>query len=121
MNTKTKQSNRWRDWLCAIAAVATAIFAGLIDFRSHEPQPAALVLLVLCGLMGFARPAGAWRWGVIAPLGIPVVYLIGCTLGFKPADAPQPNVFATLIALIPGLIGACAGAFARWLLKASCD
>jgi hypothetical protein len=121
MNTKTKQSNRRRDWLCAGAAVLTAIFAGLIDFHNHEPQPAAAVLLVLCGLMGFARPSGAWRWGVIAPLGIPVVYLVGCALGFKPADVPQPNIFATLIALIPGLIGAYAGAFARRLLKPSCD
>jgi hypothetical protein len=119
MNTKNNNSNGWRDWLCAGAAVATAIFVGLIDFHNREPQPAAAVLLVLCGLMGFARPSGAWRWGVIAPLGIPVVYLAGCAMGFKPADAPQPNIFASLVALIPGLIGAYAGAFARRLLKAS--
>jgi len=73
----TIKNEKMRDWLCAGAAVATGLFAGAVDFNNNEPQAAAAVLLVLCGLMGFARPRHAWRWGIIAPLGIPADFRRG--------------------------------------------
>jgi hypothetical protein len=108
----TKYTERTNDWICAAAAIAVGIFAGLVDFHNNEPQPAAAVLLVLGALLGFVRPRGAWRWGVIAALGIPAVYLAGRALGYRPVDTMHPNIFASLVALIPAMIGVYAGAFA---------
>jgi hypothetical protein len=110
-----KNIERTNGWICAAAAIAVGIFAGLVDFHNNEPQPAAAVLLVSGALLGFARPRGAWRWGVIAALGIPAVYLAGGALGFKPIDVMHPNIFASLVALIPAMIGVYAGALIKKL------
>ena len=111
----TTKNNNLSEWLCAATAVAAGIFAGVVDFHNNEPQAAAAVLLVLCGMMGFACPRHAWRWGIIAPLGIPAVYLAAHAAGLKPVDSLHPNILASLVALIPGLIGVYAGAFVRWI------
>lgn len=104
------------DWICAGAAVAVGAFAGQVDFHNNEPQAAVLVLLVLGSMLGFARPRHAWRWGIIAALGIPATYLIGRALGYKPVYWPKPNICATLIAIIPALTGAYAGVLVRKVL-----
>jgi hypothetical protein len=111
MNTTKKEC--MYDWICAGAAVAVGVFAGQVDFHNDEPQAAVLVLLVLGSMLGFARPRHAWRWGIIAALGIPATYLIGRALGHRPVYWPQPNICATLIAIIPALIGAYAGVLVR--------
>ena len=111
MNTMVEKN--WRDWVCAAAAVAVGVFAGVVDFHNNEPQPAAAVLLVLGAMLGFARPRHAWRWGVIAAVGIPAVYLIGRAIGCKPADSLHPNIFGSLVAVIPALIGVYGGVLVR--------
>jgi len=111
MNTPEKE--RMYDWIGAGAAVTVGLFAGQVDFHNDEPQAAVLVLLVPGSMPGFARPRRAWRWGIIAALGIPATYLIGRALGHRPVYWPQPNICATLIAIIPALIGAYAGVLAR--------
>ncbi len=118
MQTINPQKNELRyDWLCAGAAMAVGIFAGLVDFHNNEPQAAAGVLLALGSLLGFARPHRAWRWGAITALGIPGVYLAGRALGYKPVGWPQPNIFASLLALIPAMIGVYGGVIVRRVLN----
>ena len=111
--TNPQKNEPLYDWPCAGAALAVGFFAGLIDFHSHEPQAAAGVLLVLGSLLGFARPTRMWRWGVIIALGIPAVYLAGRAMGYTAASWPQPNIFASLLALIPAMIGVYGGAIVR--------
>ena len=109
----TTKNEQLYDWLCGGAAMAGGIFAGIVDFHNNEPQPAAAVLLVSGALLGFVQPRHAWRWGVITALGIPAVYLAGHALDLKPVDTMHPNFFASLVALIPAMIGVYAGAFTR--------
>jgi len=111
MNAPEKE--RMYDWICFGAAVAVGAFAGQVDFHNDEPQAAVMVLLVLGSMLGFARPRHAWRWGIIAALGIPATYLIGRALGHRPVYWPQPNICATLIAIIPAVIGAYFGVLVR--------
>jgi len=101
------------DILVTSFTVAAGLFAGWVDFHNDEVQAAVLVVLVGSGLAGLAQPAHAWRWAVIVALGIPAVYLIGDAIGATPVSPPGPNLFGTLMALIPGFIGAYAGALAR--------
>jgi hypothetical protein len=109
---ETEKNERLKDGLCLLTAVAIGLFAGVVDSRNNEPQPAAAILLVLCCMLAFARPRGAWRWGIIAPLGIPAVYLFKRMTHTAPEHWIEPNIFASLVALIPGLIGAGAGMLA---------
>ncbi|MDB6018316.1 MAG: hypothetical protein JWR19_2805 [Pedosphaera sp.] len=101
-------------------AIAIGLFAGVVDFKNNEPQAAVLVLLVLGGMLGFARPRPAWGCALLMGLGIPLVHLIAHTLGYRPVNPPQPNPWASLMALIPAFIGVYCGlgiSKAHWLIN----
>jgi len=117
----TNTSNTaWRSTLiCALLALAGGIVIGAIDFNATEPQPAALLVLILAGLLGFAQPRNAWRWAVLATLGLPLAYVSLRQLGWQSRDPVSPGEYATLIALIPALVGAYGGVLLRRVIQAA--
>ncbi len=96
---------------------ALAILAGLIvswiDTHATEVQPAVLMLLLFSAVFGFIRSRSAWRWAIILSFTLFLGDILFHVLGVKWIEPPQPNVFATLIGLIPSLIGTYAGVAAR--------
>lgn len=98
---------------CALLALVGGIVIGAIDFNATEPQPAALLVLIFAGLLGFAQPRNAWRWAIIVTLGLPLAHLTLRQLGVQPRDPVSPGEYATLIALIPAFIGAYGGVLIR--------
>lgn len=90
---------------------------GWIDLQASEVQPVVLLILSSTALLGFVQPPRAWLWALIIGSGILTAHLIGPWLGLNPLYEVQPNVFATLIALIPAFIGAYIGAFIGWLVQ----
>ncbi|HZY44594.1 MAG TPA: hypothetical protein VFF70_07585 [Anaerolineae bacterium] len=107
MNTKRN------DVVIIVNAIVVAVIIGWIDFHATEPQPAAFLLIIFGAIFGFLRPRSAWRWAIILGLSLFVTELIFPLFGLQPIDPPQPNVFATLFALIPAFIGTYAGVVAR--------
>ena len=103
------RNSRAFDVLCIGLAFAGGLFAGWIDFNQTEVQPTVLALVIFGAVLGFVRPYRAWRWAIILGLCIPLGFLIFSGLGYKPAELPQPGVYASLIALIPAFIGTYAG------------
>lgn len=101
-------------WLAL--AIATAAVTSVFDLPSEEVIVPLAFLLPLTFLMGFGRPAGAWRWGVIAGLGVPAGRIIADWFAL-PVKDPSP-VHEGLIALVPALVGTYAGVAARTLLAA---
>jgi hypothetical protein len=99
--------------LCFVLALAGGLVAGAIDFNATEPQPAALMVLVFAGILGFIQPRGAWRWAIIVALGLPLAHLSLRQLGWQPRDPVSPGEYATLLALIPAFIGAYGGVLIR--------
>lgn len=99
--------------LCTALALLGGLIAGTIDFNATEPQPAALLVLIFAGLLGMIQPRAAWRWAIIVALGLPLAHLSLRQLGFQPRDPVSPGEYATLIALIPGFIGAYGGVLIR--------
>ena len=99
-------------WLYPLALCLGAL-TGYLDLHASEVQPIVLLLLLFTATLGFAQPRHAWRWGMILGLSICCTHVAAHLLGYKTYPI-QPNVLASLLALIPSFIGAYVGAGIRW-------
>jgi len=105
-------ANRVRLFLLA-ALVGAGI--GLFDRAQSEVQPAALLLFAGGFALGFARPRDAWANGLVLGSGVPIVDAVGRILGIP---APWPSApGSSLVAFVPALLGAGAGALLRIALR----
>lgn len=119
MNMTTSRDTSLRlTALCTTLALLGGLFAGTLDFNATEPQPAALLVLIFAGILGYFQPRTAWRWAILVVLGLPLAHLTLRQLGFQPRDPVSPSEYATLIALIPGFIGAYGGVLVRKAIDA---
>jgi hypothetical protein len=107
--------------VAAALSVAAGLFAGWVDFHNDEPQPAVLVILVAGGFLGLLAPHRAWLWAIIIALGIPAAYLIGGAIGAAPRAPVEPNIFGSLLALIPAFLATYAGVLARKTISTFTD
>ena len=103
---------------CTLLALLGGVIIGVIDFNATEPQPAALLVLIFASVLGFIQPRNAWRWAIIVTLGLPLAHLTLRQLGWQPRDPVSPGEYATLIALIPALIGVYGGVVLRRMTQA---
>jgi NO-binding membrane sensor protein with MHYT domain len=94
-------------------AVLVGALAGYVDTHNDEVQATVLVLGVGMAIAGFASPRWSWLAAVVAGSCILFAHLIARALGSPPLYPIQPNIFASLLAIIPALLGAVAGAAAR--------
>jgi hypothetical protein len=102
----------------AALAFGCGLLAAYVDFHATEVQATVLVLLLFTFAFGFASPRRAWRLGLAVGIAVPLAHILNHLLHRPPPYPVEPNLLATLIALIPAQIGATMGAFARWLLIA---
>jgi hypothetical protein len=89
--------------------VAAATFTGWVDINAREVQPTVALLLLFTALLAFARPYRPWRWALLMGASIPLAYVLAPLLGIAPRAQPEPNIAATLLALIPAMLGAYGG------------
>ena len=108
-----KKMKKYIAWILFTLSLLGGMLAGWVDFNNNEPQAAVLVILVVTFVLGLAMPGKAWLWAVVVTLCLPGVYLLARALGYQPVSPPSPVWYASLIALIPALIGAYTGALAR--------
>jgi hypothetical protein len=101
--------------ICLASAVAASGLIALLDLHASEVQPAAALILAGSALFAIAQPTRAWAGALIFGLGILIGHLAARVLGFRPSYAVEPNVFATLLALIPAALGAVCGVALRWI------
>ena len=96
-----------------IGALLVGALAGYVDQHNDEVQATVLVLVVGMVVVGFLSPRWSWLAALIAGLCILAAALIARAMGLPQLYPVQPNVFATLLAIIPAGIGALAGAMIR--------
>jgi len=94
------------DWLLLLAALALGLLLALVDSSPDWDDTGVSAAAVFAGAAAFAaaRPWRAWLWALAVGLWIPA-------LGIVVRDN-----YAALLALVPALLGALAGAGARRLL-----
>lgn len=105
-----------------IAAVIIAGLIGYVDQHNDEVWAALMLIMPTAFAFGFFLPRGAWLWALIIGSGVIVAgwvaLLVGHTAPCHPGIICPPASFANslqaLIALIPAMIGAYAGAILRW-------
>lgn len=102
-------------FLLWLLALAFGITISLLDMHATEVQGTVLLILVASGLLGFVLPGRAWLWAITIALCLPLVYLSASLFGY-PSHNVEPNVFATVIALIPAFLGAYGGVLLRYMI-----
>lgn len=101
------------DLLCLGLTLVFAVVAGYVNIHASEVQSVVLVVLVSTFILGWLHPRRAWLWGLVIGLAVPLSYLLGPVFGYFIPYPPSPNVFASLIALIPACIGTYGGVLVR--------
>ena len=94
------------DWLLLLVALALGLVVALVDLSPgwDDTGVSAAAVFVVAAVFGATRPSRAWLWALAVCLWIPVLGIV-----------VRRNAVA-LIALVPALLGALAGAAARKLL-----
>lgn len=99
--------------LCWSIAIIFGIIVGYVNLHASEVQAPVLAILVFTFLLGYLHPRRAWIWALVLGLSILLSYVVAPVAGYHTPYPPSPNIFATLIALIPACIGAYAGVLIR--------
>jgi hypothetical protein len=99
--------------IVVLIGVIVGAFAGYVDTHNDEVQATVLVLVVGMAITGFAFPKWSWLAALVAGSCILFAHLIARALGIPPLYPVEPNVLASLLALIPAMLGALAGAAVR--------
>ena len=94
------------DWLLLGGALALGLALALVDASPgwDDTGVSAAAVLLVAAAFGAARPARAWLWALALGLWVPALNIV---LRGNPA---------ALLALVPAVAGAVAGAGARRLL-----
>jgi hypothetical protein len=108
----------WKGWAEMMAGVALAAVVGFVNTHTDEVPIVLATTLVATGLLGLAQPRAAWRWGMLVALAVPISQVAALLFGWRvPYSNDWSGISVTLVALIPGLIGAYAGALTRGVLR----
>jgi hypothetical protein len=100
-------------------AAALGVAVGLADLRSGDTLFTAALIGIIALAFAAIRPANALLHGLVVALGVPAVYL-WATFADKPIPfPPTPNLAATLLAIVPAILGTLAGLFLRFLVTGS--
>jgi hypothetical protein len=94
------------DWLLLLGALALGLLLAVVDSSPGWDDTGVSAAAVFAGAAAFGatRPARAWLWALAVGLWIPVLGIV------------VHGNYAALLALVPALLGALAGAAARRLL-----
>ena len=96
-----------------VGGLLIVLWIGVAYLNTHTDELLVLLPSVLAAsaLVGIVQPRGAWRWGVLLGLAVPVSAAVALVLGVRvPYNNDWANVAMSLLAVLPGLIGAYVGA-----------
>jgi len=98
----------------ALLALCAAVVGWLNLHTTDDVQPVAAALLVFGFGFGVHRPARAWRYALALFAAVPVSGVWADVVANRASLAGALPVFESVIALIPALLAAYAGAAVGW-------
>ena len=104
-----------RDFPFYVLAALAGSGAGWVDVTVNDLLFTALLVLMACMLLGFARPRWPWRWVVAVVACIPLAELVVyCVLKVKPT---RGQAYGSFLTALPGMAGAYGGAVMRKVMQ----
>jgi hypothetical protein len=104
-----------------VAALALGAAGSWVDFHTDEPTVLCAFVMLLgaaCGTaFGLRR---SWPCGLILGASLPIYYLLGRSLGFRPHWPPHEiglSDVAAAVTIVPGTIGVLIGAAVYGLMS----
>lgn len=88
-----------------ILTFSFSVFAGYIDYKNSGVGPSILFIMVISSISSIILPKNRFLLGLIGGGGIFIFHLSLILLKIKEIYPIQPNIFSTLIAIIPSYIG----------------
>jgi hypothetical protein len=107
----------WSAWRTAWPWLFWALWGAWLavsDLRNDEVQGTVLLVLAGAFVLGLARRRAWWAWGVALAAWVPAEPLVTRVTGTAPAWPYNPGV---VLAFVPGLLGAGAGARVAGLVQ----
>ena len=101
--------------ICAIIAIFAGLLAGMVDYYNGSPKPAAFILAVLTGVLGYVHSRRAWLYALLSGPGLFLVLLMNSIFDAAAIEWQRPETYMSLTAFIPAFIGAYWGVLIRWL------
>ena len=91
---------------------------GWMNFHATDDVQAVAAALLLAGFgFGISRPGRAWLFAIALFLAVPLSGVYADTVSYHPGLARPHPIYESVIALIPAVVGAYAGAGVRWALR----
>jgi ABC-type multidrug transport system permease subunit len=102
---------RQRDLFFYLLAALCGIGAGWADVAVDDLLFTALLVVLVCMLLGTLRPRRPWRWVLVVGIFIPLTELAAYVLlTVKPTRA---QIYGSFLAFLPGVAGAYGGSLMR--------
>ena len=98
------------NWFYVLAALA-GIGIGWVDVVVDDLPLTALLVVMASMLLGIVRPRWPWRWAVMVGIFIPLEEFAAYAL--RTVKPTRAQVYGSLLAFLPGIVGAYVGAFLR--------
>ena len=98
-------------------AVGLSMGIGWLDLHTTEVVVTIVPLLLAGLLLGLLQPTGAWRWGLLLAVGLPVMAVVARVLGASTAEPIQMDPRIVLVAAAFALVGCYAGVAIRRLAR----
>lgn len=98
--------------LAYAAAFTGSVIGGLLALNLTDLFPVIAFILIAGVVIGLIWTERVWAYGLILGLGVPLSYLLAPYLGYVRSGA-QPNIWATFITIMPGVLGAASGVMLR--------
>jgi len=101
----------------ALLVLAAAVVGWLNFHASDDVQLVAAALLVFGFGFGVRRPGRAWLYAVILFAAVPLSGAWADAVSYHPGVAKPAPLYESIVALIPAMLGAGAGAAVGWGLR----
>jgi hypothetical protein len=100
-----------------LLALGAAVVGWLNFHATDDVQPVAAALLIIGFGFGAHRPGRAWLAALLLFAAVPVSGAWANGVGYHPGVRSPAPLYESVVALIPALLGAYAGAAIGWAVR----
>jgi hypothetical protein len=100
-----------------LSSIAAGLISGWIAWGGNEVQPAVFFVFGFATVLGFLNPKLMPVSAVLVGSEVPAFYFLSAALGYPTRFVPEPNTWASFVAVIPALVGGTLGAGIRLGMK----